>query len=173
MTEVIAGRYEVIEVLNPDSISMTYLCRHRELDGLAVLVKPETIFLSEEGTVRIAPSFIAIVSDKELTETGGVVGAIDCVAPEYLQTGETTALGDIYAFGVLGYELLTGKSPFTGRSVIETMTKRLEEDPEPLTVFRRDCPQELSYIVLRAMRAPADRFQNGREIANALHALQG
>ena len=67
----------------------------------------------------------------KLTETGGVVGTIDYVAPEYLEDGSVDLRSDIYAVGVLAYQLTTGRAPFEEESVIGTMTARLNAEPVP------------------------------------------
>ncbi len=100
------------------------------------------------------------------------MGTIDYVSPEYLERGQVDARTDIYAIGVLAYEMLTGESPFHGDSVIETMTMRLRSDPDTPQKFRDDCPPELAQIILKAMaRDPEKRYQHSSEMAADLIAL--
>ncbi len=132
---------------------------HRDL-------KPENILLSKEGSVKIADFGIARNRHgPKLTEHGGVVGTIDYVAPEYMLRAQVDWRSDIYALGILAYEMVTGESPFRGDSVYATMTKRLKTDPEPPSKHRSDCPPELDAIVLKAMqRDPDTRYQSAMEI---------
>ncbi len=139
---------------------------HRDL-------KPENILLSKEGDVKVADFGIAKdVHGQKLTEHGGVVGTIDYVAPEYMLNSQVDWRSDIYALGILGYEMLTGESPFRGETVYETMTKRLKTDPKPPSELRANCPKELDTILLKAMhRDPLVRYQSAAEMFYELQAL--
>ncbi len=139
---------------------------HRDL-------KPENILLTKEGQVKIADFGIARTGHgPKLTEHGGVVGTIDYVSPEYMLNSQVDWRSDIYAIGILGYEMLTGESPFRGDSVYATMTKRLKSDPKPPSALRSECPPGLDKIVLRAMeRDPEKRYQSTAEMFYDLSAL--
>ena len=139
---------------------------HRDL-------KPENILLSKDGNVKIADFGIARTGHgPKLTEHGGVVGTIDYVSPEYMLNSQVDWRSDIYALGILAYEMLTGESPFKGDSVYATMTKRLKTDPEPPSRIRQDCPPELDAIVLKAMqRDPESRYQSAGSMYEDLQAL--
>ncbi len=140
---------------------------HRDL-------KPENILLTTGGDVKITDFGIARMhSGPKLTDHGGVVGTIDYVSPEYLEQGQVDARSDIYALGVLAYEMITHEPPFKGKSVVESMTMRLRSDPTPPNKLREDCPKGLSSIVLHAMaRDPQLRYQNAREMCEDLLVLQ-
>lgn len=132
---------------------------HRDL-------KPENILLTRDNVVKIADFGIARTGHgPRLTEHGGVVGTIDYVSPEYMLNSQVDWRSDIYAMGILGYEMITGESPFRGDSVYATMTKRLKTDPQPPSSVRADCPKELDRIILRAMhRNPESRYQSAAEM---------
>lgn len=140
---------------------------HRDL-------KPENILISPQGNVKITDFGIARTgTGPKLTEHGGVVGTIDYVSPEYLERGQVDARSDIYAMGVMAYEMITGEAPYKGKSVIETMTMRLRSDPDPPHHVRHDTPVGLSNIVLKMMRRdPEKRYQSAREILRDLNALK-
>lgn len=139
---------------------------HRDL-------KPENILLTTDGQVKIADFGIARTGHgPKLTEHGGVVGTIDYVSPEYMLNSQVDWRSDIYALGVLAYEMVTGESPFRGDSVYATMTKRLKEDPAPPSALRGECPDELDHIILKSMvRDPEQRYQSAAEIYYDLSAL--
>ena len=139
---------------------------HRDL-------KPENILITAQGDIKITDFGIAKAgSGPKLTELGGVVGTIDYVSPEYIELDQVDARSDIYALGVLAYELITGASPFRGQSVIETITMRLRQDPENPANIRKDCPQPLADIVLKALRRdPELRYQNAHQMLEDLSFL--
>ncbi|NDC39027.1 MAG: serine/threonine protein kinase [Proteobacteria bacterium] len=139
---------------------------HRDL-------KPENILLSTDGQVKIADFGIARTGHgPKLTEHGGVVGTIDYVSPEYMLNSHVDWRSDIYALGVLAYEMVTGEAPFRGDSVYATMTKRLKEDPAPPSTLRPECPEELDRIILKAMsRDPEQRYQSAAEVYYDLSGL--
>lgn len=139
---------------------------HRDL-------KPENILLTNEGNVKIADFGIARNRHgPKLTEHGGVVGTIDYVAPEYMLRSQVDWRSDIYAVGILAYEMVTGEAPFRGDSVYATMTKRLKTDPEPPSSLRSDCSPDLDAIILKAMqREPENRYQAGMDMFFDLQKL--
>ena len=139
---------------------------HRDL-------KPENILITPQGDVKITDFGIARMGHgPKLTEHGGVVGTIDYVSPEYLEKGQVDARSDIYALGVLGYEMITGESPFRGDSVIATMTMRLKTDPPEPSSLRSECPPQLDKIILKALaRIPEDRYQRSVDICVDLQPL--
>ena len=137
---------------------------HRDL-------KPGNILLTSDGTIKIADFGIArIEKGKPLTQHGDVIGAIDYASPEYIESGNLDQRSDIYAIGLLAYELATSTFPFgKGDNPIQTLMKRLTEDPQAPLMLRAEIGEELSNWILRALkRNPDERFQSAREMLAAI-----
>ena len=140
---------------------------HRDL-------KPENILLTEDGAVKIADFSIAWNGGgTKLTRHGGVLGTLAYASPEYLETGELDKRGDIYALGVLLYQVLTGVIPLQGATLLDTIMQRVTNDPPAPHLLRPDCPCELSRIALRAMdRRLETRYQTVGEMLDDLRAFR-
>jgi serine/threonine-protein kinase len=132
---------------------------HRDL-------KPENILLTNEGMVKIADFGIARKTDgPKLTEHGGVVGTLEYVSPEYMLKSQVDWRSDIYAMGILAFELIAGEAPLKGDSPYASISKRLQNDPEAPSTYRIECPPELDRIVLKALkRDPDERYQSAGEM---------
>ena len=139
---------------------------HRDL-------KPENILIRKDGLVKIADFGIARVETKSnLTEHGSVVGTLNYVSPEYLVESKVDWRSDIYALGVLAYEMLTGHLPWAEGSIYTSMTQRLNADPVSPSTVRSDIPPELEAIVMKAMHRDINqRYQSAADIFLALQAI--
>jgi eukaryotic-like serine/threonine-protein kinase len=139
---------------------------HRDL-------KPENILIRKDGLVKIADFGIARVETKSnLTEHGSVVGTLNYVSPEYLIESKVDWRSDIYALGVLGYEMLTGHLPWAEGSIYTSMTQRLNADPVSPSEVRSDIPAELEAIVMKAMHRDINqRYQSAADIFLALQEI--
>ncbi|MBX7137673.1 MAG: serine/threonine protein kinase [Oligoflexia bacterium] len=136
-------------------------------------IKPENILLTLDGTVKISDFGVAratakhggAVNDSELT------GTIDYISPEFIERGELSFGSDVYALGVMGYELLTGRCPYNGASMIETLREQLKRDPVPPSQLCPNCTPELERIVLKALaRRPQDRYLSAADFVVDLDA---
>jgi serine/threonine-protein kinase len=108
----------------------------------------------------------------QLTGTGTSVGTPSYMAPEQLAADATVdGRSDLYALGVIGYEMLAGERPFAGLAGPQLLVARLTETPEPLHWVRPEVSEELSAVIARAMaRDPEDRFQWATEMHDAIEA---
>jgi serine/threonine-protein kinase len=134
-------------------------------------VKPGNILIDHD--VKVTDFGIArAVSDASMTVTGTTLGSVHYFSPEQARGDEVTGQSDVYALGIVLYEMLTGVRPFEGDSAAGVALKRLNEDPLPPTAHG-PVPSALSAIVMRAMeRDPARRFPDAGAFAEALRAWQ-
>ena len=136
-------------------------------------VKPGNILITDDGDVKVTDFGIArAVSEASMTVTGTTLGSVHYFSPEQARGDEVTGASDVYALGIVLYEMLTGRRPFEGDSAAGVALKRLNEDPPPPSTYR-PVPSGLSAIVMRALqREPADRFPDAGSFAEALRLWQ-
>jgi hypothetical protein len=132
-------------------------------------VKPGNVLLDADGNALVSDFGIAKASDAPgLTRTGMLVGTPAYVSPEYCLTGAASGASDQYSLGILAFEALTGRPPFTGPT-IATLQAHLNEPPPSLVELRSDCPAPVRYAVERMLaKKPEDRFP---DIRGALAAM--
>lgn len=132
---------------------------HRDL-------KPENILLTNSENVKIADFGIAKAQHgPRLTEHGGVVGTINYVSPEYILKGTIDKRSDIYAFGLLAFEIFTGQQPFNQGSMFDLMTTRIKFDPPNPKEINPRIPDDLAQLILKCLkRDPDERYQSMEEI---------
>jgi serine/threonine-protein kinase len=134
-------------------------------------VKPGNILIDHD--VKVTDFGIArAVAEASMTVTGTTLGSVHYFSPEQARGDEVTGQSDVYALGIVLYEMLTGRRPFEGDSAAGVALKRLNEDPLPPTAHG-PVPAGLSAIVMRAMqRDPAQRFPDAGAFAEALRVWQ-
>jgi hypothetical protein len=140
-------------------------------------VKPENILLSG-GHAQVADFGIARMATdasgtRTITASGIFVGSPSYVAPEQAAADpKADHRVDLYAFGALAYEMLSGTPPFTAPTVPQLLALHMTAEPQPLSQRRSSVPARLDALVLRCLRKhPADRFQSAREIVAELDRL--
>src|SRR5436190_3927588 len=140
-------------------------------------VKPGNVLITGDGTVKVADFGIARAANAEesLTQTGAVMGTATYFSPEQAQGTTVDARSDIYSLGVVLYELVTGRPPFSGDNPVTIAYKHVREDPAAPRARNPSVPVAFEHIVLQAMaKDPADRYQTAEELrADLLRFRQG
>lgn len=151
--------------LKPENVFVTSDARVKILDfGLAQVVT--TMADSQHTTVVLSPS--------PGTAPGMVVGTVGYMAPEQVRGQAVDGRTDIFAFGVLLYEMLSGRRAFAGETPADTMSAILRSDPPDLIAMQPDMPPPIDRIVRRCLeKRPAERFQSARDLGFAIEALSG
>ncbi|HEY2924119.1 MAG TPA: serine/threonine-protein kinase, partial [Candidatus Eisenbacteria bacterium] len=150
--------------LKPENLFLTADGRAKILDfGLAKLTRPDD---GGEGTIANARTLGAD------TAAGIVLGTVGYMSPEQVRGQTVDGRSDIFTFGAILYEMVSGKRAFHGDSPADTMSAILKEDPPELTVVVKDIPPVLDRIVHRCLeKVPARRFRSAQDLAFSLEAI--
>ena len=128
-------------------------------------IKPQNIMLLRDGTLKVADFGIAALENEVYENNGQTIGSIHYIAPEQARGNSPDARSDIYSLGVVMYEMLTGRLPYTGSSLAEIAVKHMNAKPEPLRSIQPSIPEELERITLKAMSADLSaRYQTAAEL---------
>lgn len=136
-------------------------------------VKPENVLISDGGDVKIADfGLVRAVAAANTTSASVILGTAAYLSPEQVTSGSADARSDVYAFGILIFELLTGKVPFTGDNSLSVAYQRVENDVPSPSEFIAGVPPEFDRLVARATaREPAHRFADAGEMVAELRAI--
>lgn len=136
-------------------------------------VKPENVLISDNGEVKIVDfGLVRAVAAAGITSSSVILGTAAYLSPEQVRDGDASPRSDVYAAGILVYELLTGQTPFSGDSALSVAYQRLDADvPRPSTVIA-GVPSQFDELVARATaRDPADRYADALDMRAELDAI--
>ncbi len=159
-----------LEVAAEISDGLAYAHRHGVIHRD---VKPANIFITDEGVVKLLDFGLARMVASEVTASNMMLGTLNYMAPEQVRGERSDHRADIFAFGVVLYEVLCGRKAFQGDSYATTLYKILQEAPEPLLSIDPALPPEAVRIVEKSLAKPLDeRYQDMTEVGRDLAILR-
>lgn len=138
-------------------------------------IKPHNIMISKSGIVKVTDFGIArATSNHTMTTTMDAIGSVHYFSPEQARGAFTDQRTDIYSFGIVFYEMLTGKRPFVGENPVTIAMKHIQEDITPPGEINEDISEGVERVVLKCtMKKQAERYQNVDEIITDLRSTTG
>jgi eukaryotic-like serine/threonine-protein kinase len=139
-------------------------------------VKPQNVLVGRDGSIKLTDFGIASVykdiNAERLTTTGMTLGTVQYYAPEQAQGEIVSPAADVYALGIVMYEMLTGRTPFDGDTPVSVAMQHIQDAPIPPSQYNPDIPPALEEIILRCLeKVPEMRFRDGSQLARALELL--
>jgi hypothetical protein len=136
-------------------------------------VKPANIWVMDDGTIKLLDFGIAKIAASTMTNSGNVLGSAAYMAPEQVSGREIDGRADVFAAGVVLYELLARRKPFEGDAPTSVMMKIIKEDPPPIRNFAPDIPVSLVNAVNKALQKDADkRFMHAGDFGAELRLIR-
>lgn len=154
------------QILSAVSLAHEHRIIHRDL-------KPQNILMDESGVVKITDFGIAIaLTETSITQTNTMLGSVHYLSPEQARGSMATNQSDVYAVGIILYEMLTGNVPFDGESAVTIALKHFQEEMPSVKSFDPNIPQSLENVVLHATaKDPADRYKTAEEMSRDLYTV--
>jgi eukaryotic-like serine/threonine-protein kinase len=139
-------------------------------------IKPENILISKDGRVKIADFGLARgaqLGSTQTVESSVVLGSVSYLSPEQVQRGISDARSDIYALGIVLFELLTGRKPYEGETPIQIAYMHVNEKVPSARIFKPDIPENIDLVIAKATSVnPDQRYKDARELLNVLRTIQ-
>jgi eukaryotic-like serine/threonine-protein kinase len=139
-------------------------------------VKPQNIMVGRGGSIRLTDfGIVSVYKDIDafrLTTTGMTLGTVQYMPPEQVQGEIVSPAADVYALGIVMYEMLTGHLPFDGLSPVVVAMQHIQDAPTPPSQFNPNIPPALEEVILRCLeKVPEMRYRDGSQLARALESL--
>ncbi len=139
-------------------------------------VKPQNVLVGKDGSIKLTDFGIASVykdiNAERLTTTGMTLGTVQYYAPEQAQGEIVNPAADVYALGIVMYEMLTGRTPFDGDTPVAVAMQHIQDLPTPPRHLNPNIPPALEEIIMRCLeKVPEMRFRDGSALARALELL--
>ena len=169
------GRFEIKDAINYLTPILSALAAAHALGIVHRDVKPENILISKEGRIKIADFGLArgeLIGSTMTAESSVILGSVSYLSPEQVQRGIADARSDVYAVGIVAFEMLTGEKPFIGDSPIQIAYMHVNQEIPSLRSKRKEVPEALNALIARATnRDPDKRPRNAGDFLAALEAI--
>ncbi|NIK10740.1 Stk1 family PASTA domain-containing Ser/Thr kinase [Alkalibacillus almallahensis] len=155
-------------------LQLTNAVEHAHQNGIVHRdIKPQNILIDQSGHIKITDFGIArALSTTSLTKTNDVMGSVHYLSPEQARGGLATNKSDIYSLGIVLYELLTGRLPFSGESAVSIALKHMQTEPPFVRSFNPNIPQSLENVVLKStVKNPLERYETVEELRQSLETV--
>jgi serine/threonine-protein kinase len=170
------GRFEIKDAINYLTPILSALSAAHALGIVHRDVKPENIMISNEGRVKVADFGLArgeVIGSTMTAESSVILGSVSYLSPEQVQRGIADSRSDVYAAGIVAYEMLIGEKPFSADSPIQIAYMHVNEEVPRLRSKRKEVPKALDDLIARATsKNPDDRPRTASEFLDELAQIQ-
>ena len=170
------GRFDVKDAINYLTPILSALTAAHDLGIVHRDIKPENILISKDGRIKIADFGLArgdLIGTTMTAESSVILGSVSYLSPEQVQRGIADSRSDVYAAGIVAYEMFTGEKPFNGDSPIQIAYMHVNEAIPRLRSKRKDVPQGLDDLIASATaKNPDDRPRTAGEFLSLLQRIQ-
>ena len=170
------GRFEIKDAINYLTPILSALAAAHVLGIVHRDIKPENILISKDGRIKIADFGLArgeLIGSTMTAESSVILGSVSYLSPEQVQRGIADSRSDVYAAGIVAYEMFTGEKPFNGDSPIQIAYMHVNEEIPHLRSKRKEIPQALDDLIASATaKNPDDRPRTAGEFLEQLQKIQ-
>jgi len=170
------GKFEIKDAINYLIPILSALAAAHAIGIVHRDIKPENILISKEGRVKVADFGLArgaLLGTTMTAESSIILGSVSYLSPEQVQRGVADSRSDVYATGIVAFEMLTGEKPFLGETPIQIAYMHVNERVPAVSTKRSDIPPALDQLISKATSSnPDDRPRDAREFLSLLQKIQ-
>ncbi len=170
------GKFEIKDAINYLIPVLSALAAAHAIGIVHRDIKPENILISKEGRVKIADFGLArgaLLGTTMTAESSIILGSVSYLSPEQVQRGVADSRSDVYATGIVAFEMLTGEKPFLGETPIQIAYMHVNERVPAVSTKRSDIPPALDQLISKATSSnPDDRPRDAQEFLSLLQKIQ-